>query len=281
MKFCVASDSKHFPLLLNLIGSIHKLNFDDLEVIFVYDLGLDINQINQLENIQKLEIKNVEKTNSDILTNIQTDHHRWVKGLFSWKPVIIRDMLNYYDSFLYVDAGTTFLKPINNLFNHINENGYLFFDCGHSIKWMTTQYVIEKLNLQTENNLWLLDDVTHGIDAGFMGISKKIEKDFVDTMYEFSKDMKLFFDDGTCPNGWGTGRHDQTLFSIIAKKNNYNILIHDRDDIPSYLNFDDKKIKIHITHLSHRVNQETDIFRSRWNLNRQNVNNNVSNIKMK
>ena len=281
MRFCIPSDSKHFPLLLNLIGSIHRLNFDDLEVIYVYDLGLDDNQINELNNIQKLEVKSVEETNPDILTDIQTNHHRWVKGLFSWKPVIIKDMLNDYDNFLYVDAGTTFLKPINNLFNHIKENGYLFFDCGHSIKWMTTQYVIQNLNLNSQDNLWLLDNQTHGIDAGFMGISKKIEQDFVNPMYEFSKNIKLFFYDGTCPEGWGTGRHDQTLFSILAKKNNYNILIHDREDNPSYLSFDDKKIKIHITHLPHRVKPETDIFRSRWNLNQQNINNNVSNIKLK
>ena len=47
MYFCTAADDKHYPLLLNMIGSIHKHNFYDVENIFVYDLGL--NDINKQE----------------------------------------------------------------------------------------------------------------------------------------------------------------------------------------------------------------------------------------
>jgi hypothetical protein len=41
-------------------------------------------------------------------------------------------------------------------------------------------------------------------------------------MYELSKDIKYFIDEGTTPYGY-TGRHDQTLFSIYARLNNFFI----------------------------------------------------------
>jgi hypothetical protein len=158
MYFCTAADSKHYPILLNLIGSLHKHNYQDIEDILVYDLGLDKNQKEELSNIKKVSVCDVDKVNPSILTNIETGVNRSVKGLFSWKPVIIKDALDKYPYILYLDAGTTILKPLNNLFKHISQNGYLFFDCGATIKWMTTKYLINKLNLNSDENKGLLDD---------------------------------------------------------------------------------------------------------------------------
>jgi hypothetical protein len=85
-------------------------------------------------------------------------------------------------------------------------------------------------------------------------------------MYEFSKDIKNFIDDGTTPGGWGEGRHDQTLYSILARKLNYNILTHDNDNVKCSLTVDSSDIKFHLTHAHNRVSKETDIFRSRWTM---------------
>lgn len=277
MVFCTVTDDKHFPLLINLIGSIHKNNFNELQEIMVFDLGLNNQNKNILLDIDKVTINEIDKTNPDILKDIQTDQQRFVKGLFSWKPVVIKQALDKYDCVLYVDAGTTVLKPLDNLFKHIYQNGYLFFDCGHSIKWMSTKHVINKFELNKQENQWILDDNTFGIDAGFQGVSRKIYNDYILPMYELSKDINNFIDDGSCPNGWGTGRHDQTLFSILVQKLKYNIIKH--GDHISYLNVDDKKIAFHLTHLFHQLTNDTDIFRSRWNLYNQNEN--LQHIKMK
>lgn len=266
MYFCTAADDKHYPLLLNMIGSIHKHNFYDVENIFVYDLGLNDIHKQELKNIKKVEVLEIEKTNPDILKDIETGANRKVKGLFSWKPVLLKDALDRAPYVLYLDAGTTVLKPLNDLFKHISQNGYLFFDCGASIKWMTTEYLINKLNLNSDKNKWLLDNNTIGIDAGFQGVSRKIYDSYILPMYEFSKDIQNFTDDGTCPDGWGTGRHDQTLFSILAKQLRFDIQTHDNPNIECNLLIDNNKKKFHLTHRPDRVTSETTIFRSRWNL---------------
>lgn len=264
MYFCTAADEKHYPLLINLIGSIHKFNYYDTVEIRVYDLGFTEQQKQELKNIKKVRLCELEITNPDILTNIQTAPNRFVRGLFSWKPVLIKDSLDHSEYVLYVDAGTTIKSPLNNLFKHIKQNGYIFFDCGHSIKWMTTKYVIDKLDLESEKNKWILSDDVTGIDGGFMGLSKRVCGDMVLKMYEYSKDIDSFRDDGTCPNGFGTGRQDQTLFSILVQQNNFDILIHDRDDVDCSLRVDSKKIPFHLTHRLDRVQSKTNIFRSRW-----------------
>jgi len=281
MYFCTAADEKHYPILINLIGSIHKHNFYDTIEIRVYDLGFNDIQRRELSNIKKVKVYEVEKTNPDILTDIETAIDRKVKGLFSWKPVIIKDALDKYPYVLYLDAGTTIFKPLNNLFKHIVQNGYLLIDCGHSIKWMTTEYVINKLGLNLDSNKWILGDSVFGVDGGFQGISRSIYDSYVLPMYEMSKDIKNFTDDKTCPDGWGTGRHDQTLFSILAKQNNFDILVHDREDIDCSLKVDDKHVSFHLTHAKDRVKKTTDIFRSRWNNDYHIYKDHASSIKRK
>jgi hypothetical protein len=245
----------------------------------VYDLGLNEKALENLNKIDKLKVYQIEKINPDILKDIQTDTHRYVKGLFSWKPVIIKQALDMHNEILYLDAGTTLLKPINNLFKHIEQNGYLFFDCGHSIKWMTTEYVKQKFDLEKEENKWILDDNTVGIDAGFQGVSRKVYNEYIMPMYELSKDIRNFFDDGSCPEGWGTGRHDQTLFSILVQKLNYKITKH--GTVSSDLNIDNKPVPFHLTHLPQQLKPETDIFRSRWNITQQSLEHYLSFIKLK
>ena len=281
MYFCTVADDKHYPILLNMIGSIHKHNFYDVEKIFVYDLGLNDIHKEEIKAIKKVELLQIEKTNPDILTDIETGVNRNVKGLFSWKPVIIKDALDRCPYILYLDAGTTILKPLNDLFKHIVQNGYLLFDCGHSIKWMTTKYLIDKLNLDSEDNKWILEDNVFGIDAGFQGVSRALYDSYVLPMYEFTKDIKNFTDDGTCPDGWGTGRHDQTLYSIIAKQLNLDINYHDNPNKDCYLTIDNQKIPFHITHTKDRITDLTTIFRSRWNIDYTNYKINMASIKRK
>lgn len=262
MYFCTAADAKHFPLLLNMIGSIHKHNYNDTVEISVYDLGLTAQQKKELNTIKRVSVCTVEMTNPEILVDIETGVNRAVKGLFSWKPVIIKDCLDKYPYVLYLDSGTTILRPLGNLFSHIEKNGYLLFDCGHSIKWMTTQYLIDKFELRDSS---LLEETTFGIDAGFQGVSRKLYDSFVIPMYELSKDIKNFTDDGTCPEGWGCGRHDQTLYSILARQLNLDIQYHDSEGCKLDTSYGE--VPFHITHAPGNVKEETVIFRSRWNFN--------------
>jgi hypothetical protein len=266
MYFCTVSDEKHFPLLINLIGSIHKLHFYETIEIGVFDLGMSTEQLRELNNIKKVKLYNIEKTNPQILDLIKTDTNREVRGLFSWKPVVIKQALDNYPYVLYVDAGTTLLKSINGLFNHIIENGYFITDCGRSIKSQTPKHIIDKFNLETEENKWLLDDSTLGIEAGLIGITKQFFEKLILPIYKLSFDINNFVDDGTCPDGWGSGRHDQTLFSILFRQLKLKIYNHDRDINECFFEYNGKKEPCYLTHTFSKVNSDTTIFRSRWNI---------------
>jgi len=279
MYFCTAADDKHYPILLNMIGSIHKHNYYDVEEMAVYDLGLSDKHLQELRNLKKVRVYNIEEVNPEILTNIETGINRSVKGLFSWKPVAIKDSLDRYPYVLYLDAGTTILKPLNDLFKHIAQNGYLLFDCGHSIKQMATKYLIDKFALRSDNDAWILDDDILGIDAGFQGVSRELYDSFVLPMYELAKDIQNFTDDGTCPKGWGYGRHDQTLYSILAQQLKLDIQYHDNKDRESNLTIDGTKQKFHITHTPQWITPNTTVFRSRWNISYESYKDYVGSIK--
>lgn len=275
MYFCTVSDEKHFPLLINLIGSIHKHHFYDLEEIGVYDLGMTKEQINELNNIKRVKVYEIEQTNPRIFELINTGINRNVKGLFSWKPVVIKQSLDKYPYVVYLDAGSTILRPINRLFQHIVEHGYFLSDCGHSIAQMTTKYVIDKFNV----NQTTLDSL--GIDAGFMGVSRKVYDTFIKPVYDLTFDINNFIDDGSCPGGFGYGRHDQTLFSIFAQTLKLDIQLHDRSPNVMNTSVNGNVVPLIITHTPSKVTPETDIFRSRWNIHPVNAKLNAASIKRK
>ena len=266
MYVCTAADAKHYPLLLNLIGSLHRFHFSDIEKILVYDLGLEPAQLQELSNIKRVFVREVEKTNPDILNDILTNETKVVKGSFSWKPVVLKSALDECPYVLYADAGTTILKPIGNVFKHIIQNGYLLFDCGWPIKRMTTQYVIHQLDLTSESNKHILDDTSLGVDAGFQGVSRSMLKDYVLPAYEMTRDIRNFLDDKTCPEGFGFGRHDQTIYSIFAKKLNLDVQRHDSDEVECNLTVDGNKQKFHLTHTLQRITPNAAVFRSRWSM---------------
>ncbi len=217
--FATSADERHFALVVNLIGSIHKFHNDDLGEIAVFNLGFTPQQIQYLNSIEKVKVYEVERTNPDILTYLPRYRGcgAQVRGLYSWKPVALKQALDMFPYVQYVDSGMVILKPFTNIFKHIIQHGYFFVDCGHSIEWMTNKYLINKFDLNAPERKWILDRNTWGLSGGFQGLSRDMYESYVLPMYEFSKDLRNFVDDGTTPRGYGTGRHDQSLFSIWAR----------------------------------------------------------------
>src|ERR1700722_507157 len=71
MYFCTASDSDFFEYLLQLIGSVHRVNFKETEEISVFDLGLTKTQRAFLNSINKVTVYDVEMTNPDLLKDFE------------------------------------------------------------------------------------------------------------------------------------------------------------------------------------------------------------------
>lgn len=228
--FCTACDTQFYPRLLRQIGAIHKYDFDSLIEIAVFDLGLTAQEKATLNTIEKVKIYAIEMTNPQMLTlyNVRgattLEKDRKARGWYSWKPVVLKQALDMFPYVLYMDSGISPLCSLKPIFEHMKREGCFLRSCGHGIREMTTNYVIKKFDLTNPENAFILDPKTFGISAGLQGVTRDVYDMYVKPMYELSKDIRNFVDDGSTPNGFGSARHDQTLFSIFAQKLHLKIM---------------------------------------------------------
>lgn len=270
---CTASDEHYFPCLINLVGSLHQQNFNEINEIAVFDLGLNPSQRQYLSSIQNLHVYEIEITSPDLLKRFNT--RTWgkpVPGWYAWKAVVLKQAFDLYpeDSIvLWIDAGSTILANLLPLFYYIQEHGYFFHDGSPwPMRRQTTQFVINAFGLKNSPHSWIISEETSGMEAGFMGITKKIYDTFIYPMYKLTFDLRYFADDGTCPNGFGECRHDQTLFSIFALTNNYRIFHHFKNPTQMLsLDIDGKLYPFHIACNPEDRIPQTTVYRARFDVN--------------
>ncbi len=270
---CTASDQQYYPCLVNLIGSLHKHNFDDIADIAVFDLGLADYQKEQLATVAHLSIHEIEKTHPDLLTRFNT--RTWgkpVPGWYAWKAVVVKQAFDLFgpDSvLLYIDAGTTILNDLTVLFAHIQDHGYFFHNGSPwDLNRETTQFVKESFDLYHPSRRWLLDPSVKGLEAGFMGLTARVYETFVMPMYELTKDLRYFADDGSCLGGFGNSRHDIPLFSLYALFNGYKIHHHfekPRDSM--YLDICGQPFPFHIACNPEDRIAQTNVYCARFDVN--------------
>ena len=225
--FATAADASYFNVLINMIGSLHKTNYERLGEIAVYDLGMTNEQKKILENIEKVVVCPIELTDPDLIKPMNT--RTWgkpVPGWYAWKPGIIKQALERYPYVFYTDAGTTFYQPLDDLLEHLHKNGYFLHNgADWTLQRQTTHYVRKKFNLETKESAWVLN--LCGMEANFIGMTRTMAPLLIMPLYEMTKyDFNAYADDGTCPGGFGNCRHDQTLFSLFALSNKLYIYHH-------------------------------------------------------
>lgn len=264
--YCIAADTAHYHLLKNLIGSIHHVDFEHLGEIAVFDLGFTEQEKQELATMQKVTVHDVEMANSELLTYHTTSPNgRSVRGSFSWKPVVIKQALELFPYVLYLDAGTTVLKPLDDLFEYIHNSGYFLLSCSKvpqcNVPNRLTTPVISMLLTarQPQERVCAFDEHTYMIDAGLQGLSRQLMSDYVLPMYYCAHNIQLFKDDGSAPFGYGAGRHDQTLFTLFAHW--LKLTIHDEGF--NFLNLGIEGKLIHIDWNRANINKHTIIYRSR------------------
>lgn len=264
---CTAANSTSFTCLLNFIGSLHKYNFNDINHIAIYNLGLSNEEINYLKTIEKLEVYSIELTHPDLLKSFNTkSSEESIQGWYAWKPVAIKQTFDSAPAnsiVLWVDAGTTILNTILPLLNYIREQGYFFHNsAAKAITKQITTFVKKSINIHPHDYRWILyGETTYGLEAGLMGLTKKSYMDVVYPAYVLSADLRFFADDGTCPEGFGQCRYDQSLYSIYALLNNYKILHHyEKPDDIFYLHSKNQAYPFHIAYNSGTRRPETTIY---------------------
>src|SRR5581483_7106991 len=129
--------------------------------------------------------------------------------------------LQIFPYVLYLDSGITILGSLENIFKHIRQNGYFLIGSVTDIRSIATSYVVQTFGLNLKKNARILDQIA--ISANIQGLSQEMYRNYVYPMYELSRDIRNFQDDGSCPEGFGWGRCDQTLYSIFAYYLNLHI----------------------------------------------------------
>ena len=228
--YVTPSDERFFDHLKNLIGSIHRFDAKNLGEIAVFDLGMTAAQRAELNTMWKVHVYDVEMVHPQLLEPFVTaPWGRVARGYFAWKPVLMKQALDMFPYFFYLDAGISILRSMEDLFAHIREQGYFLLSCGdfkqpephlnivNRITKKVLNDIVYKLDPAVQNKI--LDDTTIEISAGIQGIARwntKVVNEYLMPVYEHAKDLAYFEDDGSAKYGYGHGRHDQILFSVYA-----------------------------------------------------------------
>jgi len=217
MHFVTVADSEHFPWLEGLIESILKYNYTKISKIAVFDLGLTQSEIDKLKRIKFVDVYPIEDVNPEMREKfVVRTNGRLARGWYSWKPVVFYQALKMFPSFLYLDSGIEVCAPLDAIFDEIEREGYYLFDGTHLIYPVVTNYVKQLFELNRDENQWILEE--NCISAGIQGMSRSLLDSYVRPMYQLTSNIKNFEDDGSAAWGYGFARHDQSLFSILARK---------------------------------------------------------------
>jgi len=269
--YCTAASSNFYPHLLNLIGSIHATNFELLKEIAVFDLGLQKEQIDHLQTIKKVKVYRLKENNPALFTFYTLPNGHRILGWYMWKPVVIKEALEMFPHVLWIDAGTTVLKPLDDLFNYIEQEGYFLSTIGddeqllHNVKWQTTSFLVEKFRLNAPENVWIQSK--ESIMGGIVGVAQWNYGSFVREWYDLTHDIRFFEDNGTTPNGFGTGRHDQAVLSILGYLRGLKVHEQNYKQLkPIILSLDNGDVPFHITWNGDYVDYRTCIYSSRGDI---------------
>jgi len=242
MYFATVSDTQYYYLLKRLLDSIYTFHKDQIGEIAVFDIGLSQQEKDELSAMPFVKVFAVEETNPLMFTIIQTNSNGALRrGWYSYKPVVMKQALDLYPIVFYIDAGLYLTGPMDLLFCHLKENGYFLVHSVHPIGVSVTNFVREQFELNKPERAKILDQPS--LESGFQGLTRQVYDSYVMPVYELSKDIRYFVDDGSAPWGFGGARHDQTLFSIRAELNNMTSVLATPTD-PMKLHMDGKDVMV-------------------------------------
>ena len=168
-----ACNSKYFKSCLTLITSLRKHSEKDIDVIYVFDLGLTEEEHHVLLNLEKVEfipmIEILQYTQSirckfpDFLTPNQ----------FAWKPWFIRFVFESSDvqNVFWIDSGIVTFGNIKFIFEHIQKHGYWLTEeqgfINHNFTHAVCKEIIQATNEELEGNQLLAGLSGFNKDKGF------------------------------------------------------------------------------------------------------------------
>jgi hypothetical protein len=196
-----AANNVYYETLKTLVASIHRTSDDIVDKIYIYDLGLDISEINAINKFDKCEVLDLKS----LITPLPFNEYLLPKG-HGYKCFCLQH-LKGNDNILWLDAGVMLLKSIKPIFDIIENEDIFTVGDSHLNKNFTKPSCVEIMNA-TESEL---NDVQ--LSSGIIGykMNGKFQHLF-DEAYEYSK-IK-----GCVVGDENNHRHDQSVYSILVSR---------------------------------------------------------------
>jgi hypothetical protein len=201
-----AGDNKYYNSLLTLIASIHRESFDLVDQIFVFDLGLDGNERKRVEGLSKVSVVDYP---DDVNTNVYD---------YAFKCYSIFWGQNHGENVFWLDAGAMALKPVDKIFEIIENEGIFLVGDTH-LNCNFTHDKCREIMKATDSEM---ND--NQLSAGILGYkSNGPFQSLINEAYEYSKIKECI------GGGEQNHRQDQSIYSILASRYNCN-----KQDIDMY-----------------------------------------------
>ena len=168
--------------------------------------------------MKRLEDSLRRHTDADLLMfndykQIKSEPHQVIP--YKFKAMAINEAINMgYELILWCDSPIVAIKPLNDLFDYINRNGYVFFDnIGHSLGMWTNNKCLEYFKVDRTEAMGI--QMIMACCMGFKVSNLTAGKFLADYI---SLADKLY------PGSWQDHRHDQTVASFIIHELQMKIL---------------------------------------------------------
>jgi len=198
-----ATNSPYYESLLTLISGVHKHSVDIVDKIFVYNLGLDVNEIKTLNSLKNVEVLEFPENATDL-------HPKFMEPKsYVYKIYCMHNSSKLGNNVLCLDSGASPLKSIKVIYDKITEDDIFLVGDIHRNRDYTHTKCRECMSASEDEldgkQLW----------AGLVGYKSNGKyQNIFDEAYKISLIPRCL--DGNQENH----RHDQSILSILTHRNN-------------------------------------------------------------
>ena len=205
LRIITGSDSSHFKSSIQLIESLLKTN-KNIEIVF-YDLGLQISEIDELNNFN-IEYKKFDFNNYPKFIELSQPD----AGAYGWKPQILKAELNKTEGIIiWMDAGNVVFKSLEKLKTIILNIGfYSPLSNGYVYQW-THNTTLDLLNIDSHILRKRM------LNAAIIGLNTQNNKykEFILNWSDLALKKEYILPEGA---GKTNHRWDQSLLTLIFYK---------------------------------------------------------------
>jgi len=198
-----ATNSPYYDSLLTLISCVHRDSLNIVDKIFVYNLGLDVNEIKTLNSLKNVEVLEFPENPTSL-------HPKFMEPKsYVYKIYCMYNSSKLGENVLWMDSGACPLKSIDIIYEKINEDEIFLVGDIHTNRDYTHTDCRKCLSASEDElngkQLW----------AGLVGYKSNGKYQHI-----FDESYKLSLIPGCLDGNQENHRHDQSILSILTHRYN-------------------------------------------------------------